>query len=134
MSTEVSELASELQRLGTMLCLPVGDELALERFGFQSGQQVVIRFARGRVEIRPRGTPEAVQGRLKLAARDLRDLADQMRDLARELPGGPGRSEGGDGSESLEEELVAMVECLLVDNLEPAIRRLETIDEMGPKL
>lgn len=127
MSTEVSELASELQRLGTMLCLPVGDELALERFGFQSGQQVVVRFARGRVEIRPRGTPEAVQGRLKLAARDLRDLADQMRDLARELP-------GGDGSESLEEELVAMVECLLVDNLEPAIRRLETIDEMGPKL
>jgi hypothetical protein len=132
MSTDVSELASELQRKGTMLCLPVGGELVLERFGFQSGQQVVVRFARGRVEIRPRGTPEAVKERLKLKARDLRDLADQMRDLARELPGA-----GGDplaeGSEGLEEELVALVECLLADNLEPAIRKLEEVDEVGLK-
>jgi len=127
MSTEVSELASELQRLGTMLCLQVGDELALERFGFQSGQQVVVRFVRERVEIRPRGTPEAVRGRLKLAARDLRDFADQMRELARELP-------SGGGEESQEEELIATVECLLVDNLEPAIQRLETIDELGTPL
>jgi hypothetical protein len=127
MSVEVSELTSELQRQGTMLCLPMGDELALERFGFQPGQAVVVRFARNRVEIRPRGTPEAVRGRLKLAARDLRDLADQMKDLARELPSGA-------DPESLEEEVIATVECLLVDNLEPAIRRLETLDELGPRI
>ena len=68
MSTEVSEVASELQREGAMLCLPIGDELALARFGFQSGQPVTVRFMRGRVEIRPRVTPEAARGRLKLAA------------------------------------------------------------------
>jgi hypothetical protein len=134
MSMEVSELASELQRQGQMLCLPVGDELALERFGFQSGQPVTIRFVRGRVEIRPRVTPEAARGRLKLAARDLRELAGKMKELARQLPAAGGSIEGADGAESLEEELVAMVECLLADNLEPAIRRLESLDEPGPKL
>ena len=87
MSRDVSEVVSELQREGSLLCLPVGLELALERFGFRTGQQVMIRFARERVEIRPRGTPEAVRGRLKLAARDLRELAEQMKELTRELPG-----------------------------------------------
>src|ERR1700709_1516952 len=48
MSRDVSELASELQRQGTMICLPVRSELALERFGFRTGQQVMIRFARER--------------------------------------------------------------------------------------
>jgi hypothetical protein len=133
MSRDVSELASELQRQGTMICLPVGSELALERFGFRTGQQVMIRFARERVEIRPRGTPEAVRGRLKLAARDLRELAEQMKDLARELPSA-GAGPSVEGAEGLEEELVAMVECLLADNLEPAIRRLEAVDELGPNL
>jgi hypothetical protein len=133
MSRDVSEVVSELQREGPLLCLPVGLELALERFGFRTGQQVMIRFARERVEIRPRGTPEAVRGRLKLAARDLRELAEQMKELARELPG-TGADPRGEGTESLEEELVAMVECLLADNLEPAIRRLEAVDELGPKL
>lgn len=133
MSRDVSELVSELQRDGALLCLPVGSELALERFGFRPGQEVMIRFARERVEIRPRGTPEAVRGRLKLAARDLRELAEQMKDLARELPGA-GADPKVEGAESLEEELVAMVECLLADNLEPAIRRLEAVDELGPQL
>jgi hypothetical protein len=133
MSTDVSELASELQRQGATLCLPVGSELALERFGFRPGQQVVIRFMRGRVEIRPRGTPEAVKERLKLKARDLRDLAEQMRDLARELPSLSG-DPTVDGAAGLEEELVALVECLLVDNLEPAIRRLEEVDGLGSKV
>ncbi|HEX4497831.1 MAG TPA: hypothetical protein VIE43_19310 [Thermoanaerobaculia bacterium] len=127
MSTDMSELASELQRQGMTLCLTIGSELVLERFGFQPGQQVVIRFTRGRVEIRPRGTAEAVKERLKLKARDLRDLAEQMRDLARELPA-HGGDRTVDGAEGLEEELVALVECLLVDNLEPAIRRLEEVD------
>jgi hypothetical protein len=130
MSREVSELASELQRQGAMLCLPVGGELMLERFGFQTGQPVVVRFARGRVEIRPRGTPEAVKERLKRTARELRDLADQMKELARELPSASG-DRPVEGAAGLEAELVAMVECLLVDNLEPAIRQLEGLDEVG---
>lgn len=106
-----------------MLCLPLGKSLgtALKRYGLEADQEVVVRFRRERLEIRPRNTPEEIRRKLKGAVEELRSLRERVQDWARELPATPGEEPEGE-----EEELLGMLECLLSDDLEPAIRKLES--------
>jgi hypothetical protein len=106
MVNDSSELDSRLETQGTRLCLPLeeGLEVVLERFGFRADQEVVVRLTPDRLEIRPRNTPGEIQVPEE-------ELGDEM---------------------TWAEEVRGMLECLLGDNLVPAIRKLETVDDLLP--
>ena len=115
-----------------MLCLPLGRSLstALKRYGLEPDQEVVVRFRPERLEIRPRNTPEEIREKLKGAVEELRSLRERIEGWTRELP--PVSDEALENEETLEGELLGMLECLLSDDLEPAIRKLESAEELGP--
>jgi hypothetical protein len=71
-----------------------------------------------------------VKEKLKLKAGELKVFTGGIRSLAEELlPAVPEEEpEGG----SLAGELLGMMECLLADDLDPAIRKLEGVDDLGP--
>ena len=85
---DLAEFKSKVTQQGTMLCFPLGKSLgiALKRYGFISGQPVVVRFDRERLEIRPLNTPEAVRDKLRLAGGELKAFRERMRALANDLP------------------------------------------------
>jgi len=116
-----------------MLCLPLGRSLgtALERYGLAPDQEVVVRFRPERLEIRPRNTPEEIRQKLRAAAEELKSLRERVQGWARELPEVP--DESLENEETLEGELLGLLECLLGDDLEPAIRKLESVDKLGPE-
>lgn len=127
-----AEFKSKVTRQGTMLCFSLGKSLgiALKRYGFLPGQPVVVRFDRERLEIRPLNTPEEIRDKLRLAGGELKAFRERMRALANDLP--QVTDEELEGGLSLEGELLGLVECLLSDDLDPAIRKLEGVDELGP--
>ncbi|MEO6193780.1 MAG: hypothetical protein ABIS20_12280 [Thermoanaerobaculia bacterium] len=129
---DLAEFKSKVTRQGTMLCFPLGKSLgiALKRYGFIPGQPVVVRFDRERLEIRPLNTPEEVRDKLRLAGGELKAFRNRMRALAKDLP--PVSDEELEGEASLEGELLGLLECLLSDDLDPAIQKLEGVDELGP--
>jgi hypothetical protein len=132
MTEDPTELTSRVKTQGTMLCFPLGEtlEVALARVGFIPEQPVVVRFSNERLEIRPLNTPEMIQEKLKSDARDLRGFRERIRGYLRELP--RVSDEELEAGESLEGELLGMLECLIGDDLDPAIRKLESVDELGP--
>lgn len=133
MSTELSEFVSKLRKQGTMLCVPLGKSLTatLRQFGFRPDQEITVRFGYERLEILPRNTLEEIRGKAKLAAVDLKAFRERMRSLVKELP--CVSDEELEGEATLEMELLGMLECLVADDLDPAIRKLETVDELGPQ-
>lgn len=133
MSADLSEFRSRLKKQGTMLCLPLGKSLsaALKRYGLEPEQEVVVRFRPERLEVRPRNRPEEIRVKLKEAMEELKSLRERIQGWARELP--PAPDEALESEETLEGELLGMLECLLSDDLEPAIRKLESAGELGPE-
>jgi hypothetical protein len=131
MPEDLVELTSRVTTQGTTLCFPLGKTLArvLDRFGFGLEEQVVLRFSDERLEIRRLNTPRAVREKLKQSAVDLRAFTERMRDFARDLPAGP--DEELDPETEREGELLGMLECLITDDLDPAVRKLESADELG---
>ncbi|HEY0513348.1 MAG TPA: hypothetical protein VGH73_15670 [Thermoanaerobaculia bacterium] len=67
--------------------------------------------------------------KLKARTRDLKDFAAWMRGLLEGLP--PVSDEAQEEGETPEGELQGLLECLLFDDLEPAIRKLESVDQLG---
>jgi hypothetical protein len=132
MADELAEFMSKVTRQGTMLCFPLGESLgvALKRFGFTLDQAVVVRFAEERLEIRPLSTPEGIRGKLREKAGELRAFREKIRGLANELPSVS--DEELEEESTLEGELLGMLECLLSDDLDPAIQKLEGVDQLGP--
>jgi hypothetical protein len=133
MDAELFEFVSRLKTQGTSLSVPLGRSLgmALKQAGFRPDQEITVRFGYERMEILPRDTPEQIRDKLKLAAAELRAFRERMSNLARRLPPMP---EGDlEGEAPLEMELLGMLECLVADDLDPAIRKLETVDELGPE-
>jgi hypothetical protein len=132
MDAELFELAARLKTQGTMLCVPLGESLgtALKRAGFHPDQEITVRFGHERLEILPRDTPEEIRGQLKLAAGELKAFRERMRGLAMKLSAVS--EEELEEEETLEGELLGMIECLVADDLDPAINKLETVDELGP--
>jgi hypothetical protein len=132
MAEDRTELASRVKMQGTMLCFPLEKPPGgvLERFGFGLEQPVLVRFSDERLEIRPLNTPAAVREKLKRAAVDLRGFTDRMRGYLEELPR---LSEEELKRDEVEEsELIGMLECLISDDLQAAIRKLESVDELVP--
>lgn len=130
MSTDLSEFTTTLEQEGMSLCLPLGGRLAtaLERFGFRPGQKVLVRFGQQRLQVLPCNTTQEVRDDLALAARELRQLAGRMRELLIRLPT---VSDEQLENETLEGELQGLLECLLADDVGPAIRKLESADQLG---
>ncbi len=131
MAEDSTELTSKVTRQGTALCFPLGKTVAgaLERFGFGLEAPVVLRFSDERLEIRPLHTPRAIRDKLRQAARDLREFTERMRGFARDLPAGPEEEQGAEAAR--QGELLGMLECLLADDLDPAVQKLEGVDELG---
>jgi len=132
MVTDLQEFESMLKRQGSVLCLPVGRslDLALRRHGFEPGQSVILRFALERLEIRPRNTTEEIRDKLLSAAEEIKSFKARMLAFARDLP--PVSDEEPEEAETLEGDLLGMLECLVADDLEPAIAKLESVTRLGP--
>ena len=133
MANDASEFDSTLEAQGTRLCLPLAAgtlEEMLERFGFCPDQAVVVRFAPDRLEVRPRNTPGEIQERFKRGAQELQQFADRVRSWAAEMP--VLTEEELREEVTWQDEVLGMLECLLGDDLIPAIRKLESVDELLP--
>ncbi len=132
MVNDSSELDSRLETQGTRLCLPLegGLEVVLERFGFHADQEVVVRLTPDRLEIRPRNTPGEIQVRMKRRVLELQQVADRLQAWAAELPALPEEDLGDEMTWA--EEIRGMLECLLGDNIVPAIQKMESVDDLLP--
>lgn len=140
MSIELTEFESKLKVQGGTVSLVVGRSAwtLMQALGFRKGQGVLIRFGREKMEIRPRDTPWQIVQKLKLHRDELKEMEGQIRAYLGKLPR-VSDEELGDLPEgqpeeplTLETELLATLECLLADDLEPAIRKLETLTRREP--
>lgn len=131
MTADPSEFTTTLERQGSALCLSLGETLTavLERHGFRLGQEVLVRFGQERVQILLRGTVQEVRDELKAAGVELKRFEARMKELLDRLPAVS--DEALEREESLEGELQGLLECLLADDLAPAIRKLESAAEVG---
>jgi len=131
MSADLSEFESKLKKQGTMLCLPLGKSLglALARCGFRQDQEVIVRFGREKLEIRPRSSPEEIRIKLLASAEEIKGLRERMLAYTRDLPAVS--DDDLEGEETLEGELLGMLECLVHDDLDPAIEKLESVAALG---
>ncbi|HEV8580170.1 MAG TPA: hypothetical protein VGX68_13950 [Thermoanaerobaculia bacterium] len=131
MQSDLVEFASKLSKQGSWLRLSLGKSLgvALERFGFRPGQDVLVRLAWERLEIRPRNTPQEIQEKLKTAGEELQQFRERMQTLLGELPA---ETDDDELEGTLEGELLGCLQCLITDDLEPAIRKLEEAARWQP--
>lgn len=125
MTAEVTEFETKIRLQGRTLSMTLGKSLgtALSRFGFRPDQEVVVRFGNERLEIRPRNAPEQVQEKLRRAAEELKAVRERVEGLLRDLP--PITDEELE-EDSPRAELLGMLECLLSDDLDPAIAKLDS--------
>lgn len=132
MSREISEFKSKLAKQGYNLCLPLGASLptALKAFGFAVGQDVVVRFRYDRLEILPRSSPELLRDKLLGHVDDVKSLKERMLAYMKELP--EVSDEELEEGETLESELMGMLECLVADDLDAAIQKLESVARFAP--
>jgi hypothetical protein len=130
MPEDLTEFTTTVKKQGTMLCLPLGKTLgvALQRFGFAPDQPVVVRFSEQRLEIRPVSSLGVVRERMLRAADELRALRDRMRGLLQSLPRVTDEEIERGGTP--EEELLGTLECLIADDLDPAIRKLRSVEAL----
>jgi hypothetical protein len=136
MSEDLTEFTTTVKKQGTMLCLPLGKTLglALERFGFAPDQPVVVRFSAERLEIRPVGSLGSVREKMLRSVAELRAFREKMRGLLESLPRVPDEALESGGSP--EGEILGTLECLISDDLEPAIRKLQSVERLedpGPR-
>lgn len=131
MSKDLSEFTTTLEQEGMSLRLRLGGRLAtaLERFGFRPGQKVLVRFAQGRLQVLPCNTTQEARDLLALAAQELREFEGRVREVLIRLP--TVSDEQLENEETLEGELQGLLECLLADDLGPAIDKLESADQLG---
>ncbi len=130
MSEDLTEFTTTVKKQGTMLCLPLGKTLglALQRFGFAPDQPVVVRFSEQRLEIRPVASLESVRDRMLRSVEELRAFRDKMRGLLDSLPRVTDEElESGDTPEA---EILGTLECLISDDLDPAIRKLQSAERL----
>jgi hypothetical protein len=133
MAADLAEFESTLKKQGGKLYFTLGRSLdvALRRFGFQEDQKVSVLFAPDRLIIRPRGMPDAIREKLLLAAKDLQEIRDRMEELRRQLP--PVLDEDLEAEESAEGELLGLLECLIADDLDPALQKMRSVSSVSPR-
>lgn len=134
MSEDLTEFTTTVKKQGTMLCFPLGKTLglALKRFGFAPDQPVVVRFSEQRLEIRPVASLGAVRDTMLRSVDELRAFRDRMQGLLSSLP--RVTDEQLERGETPEGELLGTLECLISDDLDPAIRKLQGVETLkGPE-
>ena len=104
----------------------------LERFHFTDGQEVRVRITDERLEIRPRRDVHDVQKGLRDFAAQLRAMAGGLRTFRSHLPGLSAEN-GGEELEGVEAEVAAAIECVLTDEIDPAIARLDAAASLSPE-
>lgn len=97
----------------------------LERFRFGDGQEVRVRLTDERLEIRPRREVVDVQDGLGDLALKLRRIERSLRTLRSHLQ--------EPSSQTLESEIAAAIDCLLTDEILPAIKHLESAAGLTPE-
>ena len=97
----------------------------LERFRFGDGQEVRVSLTDERLEIRPRRDVEDVQNGLGDAALQMRRIERRLRTLRSHLQ--------EPGSQALESEIAVAIDCLLADEILPAIAHLESAAGLAPE-
>lgn len=132
MRGEITEFKSKLRKQGYNLCLPLGSSLtmALKAFGYEPGQDVVVRFHYDRLEIFPRSSPELLRDKLLGHVDEMKRFKERIEAYRKELPEVP--DEELKGEETLEAELQGLLECLVTDDLGPAIAKLKSVARFGP--
>ena len=130
MPEDLTELKTTVKKRGTMLCFPLGKSLgmALERFGFALDQPVVVRFSEQRLEIRPVGSLGAVRDEMLHSVEDLQTFRNRMQGLLETLPHVTDEELEADATQ--EGELLGTLECLISDDLDPAIRKLRSVEKL----
>ncbi|MFL6262048.1 MAG: hypothetical protein ACJ76Y_20315 [Thermoanaerobaculia bacterium] len=130
MAEDLTEFTTTVKKQGTMLCLPLGKTLglALQRFGFAPDQPVVVRFSEQRLEIRPVGSLGSVREKMLRSVAELRAFREKMRALLESLPHVP--DEALENGGSVEGEILGTLECLISDDLDPAIRKLRSVEKL----
>ncbi|HWM93598.1 MAG TPA: hypothetical protein VN493_22760 [Thermoanaerobaculia bacterium] len=103
----------------------------LERFRFGDGQEVRVRVTDERLEIRPRRDVGDVQDGLGDLALQLRKLEMCLRTLRSHLSEPVTRNERQE-IPTLESEVAVAIDCLLADEILPAIAHLETAAGLTP--
>ena len=131
MPEDLTEFTTTVKKQGTMLCLPLGKTLglALQRFGFAPDQPVVVRFSEQRLEIRPVASLGAIRDRMLCSVDELRAFRDKMRGLLDSLP--CATDDELETDETPEGELLGTLECLISDDLDPAIRKLQSAEALA---
>lgn len=130
MPEELTEFMTTVKKQGTMLCLPLGKTLglALQRFGFAPDQPVVVRFSEQRLEIRPVASLGAICDQMLRSVDELRAFREKMRGLLESLP--HLMNDEREIGETPEGELLGTLECLISDDLDPAIRKLQSVERL----
>lgn len=117
----VAELRTEKEALEIRLKEDAGG--LLTRFRLSAGQEVRVQISDERVEIRPWRTTDDIQEGLQTASVQMKEVSRDLRILRSHLP--EDKRESDTVEASLEENLGAAIDCLLVDLLDPAVTRLE---------
>jgi hypothetical protein len=102
--------------------------LALKRFGFAPDQPVVVRFSEQRLEIRPVGSLGAVRDEMLHSVEELQTFRDRMQGLLGILPHVTDEELETDATPG--GELLGTLECLISDDLDPAIRKLRSVEKL----
>lgn len=104
----------------------------LERFRFGDGQEVRVKLTDERLEIRPRTELGDVQDGLGDLALKLRRIERGLRTLRSHL-GEPGIRERAGEIPAMESEVAVAIDCLLADEILPAIAHLESAAGLTPE-
>jgi len=104
----------------------------LVELGLAEGQPATVEILRGRLVLtRPRDL-RSVQGELTAVAEAMESLRDRLAAAARQLPE---PLETGSGSEALdlEGDILVTIECVIGDEIDPAIRKLRIAAAITPE-
>lgn len=119
-----------IRRYATILAAGKEDEVrvppgCLAELGLDAGARVVVEAAPGRFLLTPAWDVQAVRADLDAIARDLAEAGRRLRRLTGLLPE---PAEPADAAE-VGADLLGTLECLLADDLDPALAKLR--DAMG---
>lgn len=104
----------------------------LERFRFEDGQEVRVRLTDERLEIRPRTEVGDVQDGLGGLTLELREIKRRLLVLRSHLQEPGARERAGEIS-TVEAEVAVAIDCILADEILPAIAHLESAAGLTPE-
>ena len=103
----------------------------LSELGFAVGQPATVEVARGRLVLTRQSDIRGVQNELTAVADGLQGLRDRLAAAALQLPE-PAESGGSEGPD-LEGDMLGTIECVIGDEIDPAIRKLRVAAGITPE-